>query len=404
MKKILLQIFIIIGILACPNINFAQTPDLGTASGFALFTADGAFTSTGATNVTGDIGTNVGVFSGFPPGTVSGAIHVADPTSVQAALDVNTAYTYLKGLTCGAVLTTTLGNNQILTPNVYCLGAASTLNGSLTLDGQGDPNALFIFQIDGAFTTSTLTNVSVINSAAISNVYWQINGEFILGDNSVFRGNVVNNGAITLLNGASLLGRGLSRAGAIAIHNNMVIPDLFPAPIKMTNFKATNAGYRNVIEWTTETETGGDVFGVERSTDGINFVSLSTMNAAGKPIVYSYYDESPFSGLNYYRLKMTTDAGNITYSPIVTASMKASLLSYVKVYPNPVHNNLTLLVKGTPGKNQVVTISDMTGRKLKQISFAGNSVHIKMNEVKSGMYTLTYFDDTIKKTIKINKQ
>ncbi len=82
-----------IGILALPKINFAQTPDLGTASGFALFTAVGAFNNTGATNVTGNIGTNVGAFTGFPPGTFTGEINMADATSTQAALDVNT---YLK--------------------------------------------------------------------------------------------------------------------------------------------------------------------------------------------------------------------------------------------------------------------------------------------------------------------
>lgn len=53
------------------------------------------------------------------------------------------------------VIGTTLGNNQVLTPNIYCLGAASSLNGDLILDGEGDPNAIFIFKINGALSTST---------------------------------------------------------------------------------------------------------------------------------------------------------------------------------------------------------------------------------------------------------
>ncbi|MEI7726668.1 MAG: ice-binding family protein [Bacteroidota bacterium] len=102
-------------------------PPLGAAANFALFTAVGAFSNDGASYVTGDIGTNVGAFTGFPPCTVVGQIHVADPVSVQAAIDVDVAYSYLSGITCGVVIRTTLGNGQVLVPNVYCLGAASTL-------------------------------------------------------------------------------------------------------------------------------------------------------------------------------------------------------------------------------------------------------------------------------------
>jgi len=206
-----------------PAINFAQAPSLGTTSSFALFTAVGAFDNIGAgTNVTGDVGTNVGAFNAFPPGTLIGQIHVADPTSAQAATDVDVAYSYLSSMTCGSVIGTTLGSGQILTPDVYCLGAASTLNGDLTLDGQGDPDALFVFKIDGALSTSTFSNVILINSASLCNVYWQINGQFDLGDNSVFRGTIIANGAIHLLEASSLFGRGLSRGGAITLHNNIV--------------------------------------------------------------------------------------------------------------------------------------------------------------------------------------
>jgi len=212
------------------NISLAQSPpNLGAASSFALFTAVGAFSNIGAaTYVTGDVGTNVGAFTAFPPGTVVGQIHVADPTSAQAATNVATAYSYLSGLTCGSVIGTTLGSGQILTPNIYCLGAASSLNGNLILDGQGNPNSLFIFKINGALSTSTFANVTLINSASLCNVYWQINGAFSLGDHSVFRGTIVADGAISLLEGSSLFGRGLSTAGAIDLHDNFVAIGMQP--------------------------------------------------------------------------------------------------------------------------------------------------------------------------------
>jgi hypothetical protein len=152
MKKNILVVFAAIIMLQISNVSFGQAPPLGVTASFALFTAVGAFSNDGATNVTGDIGTNVGAFSGFPPGIVIGQIHVADGVSAQAATDADEAYSYLSGLDCNEVIGTTLGNGQVLTQNIYCLGAASTLNGDLVLDGGGDPDALFIFKIDGALS------------------------------------------------------------------------------------------------------------------------------------------------------------------------------------------------------------------------------------------------------------
>jgi Ice-binding-like/Secretion system C-terminal sorting domain len=205
-----------------PGENFGQAPPLGTTSKFALFTAVGAFNNTGESIVTGDVGTNVGAFNAFPPGILVGQKHVADPASAQAASDVDVAYSNLSAVTCGSVIATTLGNGQTLTPGVYCLGAASTINGNLILDGQGDPSKIFIFKIDGALSTTTWSNVVLTNSASLCNVYWQINGQVQLGENSVFRGTIVANGAIILLEASSLFGRGLTRQGAISLHNNVV--------------------------------------------------------------------------------------------------------------------------------------------------------------------------------------
>lgn len=221
--KIKLLIAIVVTFLyLLPNDTLAQAPDLASAASFALFTSSGAFNSLGTTDVTGDIGTNVGVLTGFPPGAITGEIHIEDAVTAQAALDLALAYSYLSGVPCGLVIGTTLGDGQVLTPNVYCTGAASSLNGDLTLDGLGDPDALFIIQIDGAFSTSTFTNVFLINEASACNVYWQVNGAFSLGDNSAFRGTLLINGAVNLLETSSLEGRALTIAGAISLNSNMV--------------------------------------------------------------------------------------------------------------------------------------------------------------------------------------
>ncbi len=212
-----------VSLLLIPNVNYGQAPDLGTTSTFALFTAVGAFNNIGeSTTVTGDVGTNVGAFNAFPPGILVGQKHVVNSASAQAATDVDVAYSQISSVTCGTVIGTTLGSGQVLTPDVYCLGAASTLNGDLILDGEGDASSLFIFKIDGALSTTVNSRVILKNGASICNVYWQVNGQVNLGNNSLFRGTILANGAIHLLEGATLLGRGLSREGAISLHNNIV--------------------------------------------------------------------------------------------------------------------------------------------------------------------------------------
>ncbi len=139
MKKLLSTLSILFIYFLAPSVTFAQAPDLGVASDFALFTGAGAFSNTGAsTVVTGDVGTNVGAFNAFPPGTLFGTVHVADPTTIQAKIDVDAAYATLAGMTPDNVIgNPILGNDQELAPGVYFIGEAATLNGDLILDGGG---------------------------------------------------------------------------------------------------------------------------------------------------------------------------------------------------------------------------------------------------------------------------
>ena len=186
MRGKLLNVLAAVILLLKPSVNFGQTPDLGTTSSFALFTAAGAFNAAGAsTIVTGDVGTNVGAFNAFPPGTLIGQAHVADAVSATAATDVALAYGSLSPVTCGQVISTTLGSGQTLLPDVYCTGAATTINGDLILDGQGDPTSLFIFKFDGALATNVDSRIILTNGASICNVWWQVNGEVDLGENSI---------------------------------------------------------------------------------------------------------------------------------------------------------------------------------------------------------------------------
>ena len=173
-------------------------PALGTSSSFTLFTAVGAFDNVGPSTVQGNIGTNAGAFSGFPLGVVtSGSIHVADALATQAATDVETAYAQAAGILNAVPLAIYGGTPaQTLLPGAYEVGAATTLAGSLILDAQNDPNAVFFLRVNGALTTAAGSTVTLAGGALVTNVYWQVGGLLILGQNSVMRGTLLVDGGI----------------------------------------------------------------------------------------------------------------------------------------------------------------------------------------------------------------
>jgi len=208
---------------------------------FALFTGDGALSCAGASFIRGDVGTHIGAVTGFDtPGTLDGQVHKgADPIAVQGAIDVNNAYNALTLTPCGPGLGTPLGNGTVLTPNVYCLGAALILNGNLTLDGLGDPNAKFIFKIGGALTSNTGFKIILINGASPFNVYWLVSEAVVLGPNSDFSGTIVAHDAISLNTGASLSGRAISTNGAIAITINVITSNCSPYICETDNIAPT---------------------------------------------------------------------------------------------------------------------------------------------------------------------
>ncbi|MDA3879996.1 MAG: ice-binding family protein, partial [Prolixibacteraceae bacterium] len=226
MKTKLLNALIAVFLFLMPTVIFGQTtpPTLGVTSDFALFTSAGALTTDGATVVTGDIGSYDVTPVGFTgPGTVIGTIYPVGAILDQAVTDMDVAWGNFSA--DGDVLGTPLETFNItgyIYPGTYHTTGAAALNGDFTLDAQGDPDALFVININGAFTVGADFDILLADSAQFCNVYWQIDGGFILGARSNFMGTIVSNGAITLLEEASLHGRALTNSGAINLHNNVV--------------------------------------------------------------------------------------------------------------------------------------------------------------------------------------
>src|ERR1043166_4796266 len=241
------QLFNLLGLIAVMAVVLFSRQDatagqapvpLASASTFGVLAAS-TVTSTGDTTVNGDLG--------LSPGTavtgsmrVSGAIHAGDPTAAQAQSDLTTAYNDAAGRTVGAI--TVAGNlgGLTLAPGLYkSTSSLEISSGDLTLDAQGDANAVFIFQMGSTFITTVGRQVILSGGARAANIYWQVGSSATLGTISVVKGNILALASITLQTGATLEGRALARTGAVTLDSNTVglgVPtDTIPPTVSSTD-------------------------------------------------------------------------------------------------------------------------------------------------------------------------
>jgi hypothetical protein len=201
------------------TISLAGSSELAVLAGSSI-------TSTGATNITGDIGLSPGSsIGGFPPGILNGVQHINTEISTQAKLDLTAAYNDAAGRTSTDIVTLS-GNigGLTLTPGLYkSTSSLAISSGDLTFDAKGNANAVFIIQIATTLTTTSGRKVILAGDALASNIFWQVGSSATFGTTSVFKGTVMAMQSITLNTGATLDGRALARTGAITMAGNTII-------------------------------------------------------------------------------------------------------------------------------------------------------------------------------------
>jgi hypothetical protein len=211
------------GVAAPAIAALATAPvSLGTAASFAVLAAS-TVTNTGATSVTGNLGLSPGTaVTGFPPGTLTGTLHAADAAAAQAQADLTVAYNDAAGRTGGTLLAGNLGG-QTLTPGLYTsTSSLAVSSGDLTLDAQGDVNAVFLFQMASTFVMTSGRQIILSGGAQAANVFWQVGSSATLGTGSVFKGTILALASITVTTGATVEGRLLARTAAVTLDTNLV--------------------------------------------------------------------------------------------------------------------------------------------------------------------------------------
>jgi LPXTG-site transpeptidase (sortase) family protein len=251
-----------------------QVP-LDTAIGFAVLAGSG-ITNTGATTITGDVGTFPTISeTGFGSVTLTGTNHYGDAVTQTAKTDLTAAYINAAGQGQDFSIVADLGTMSPLIPGVYKSDSSIGLTGTVVLDGGGDPNAVFIFQAGSTLTTASNSKVVLINGAQPCNVFWQVGSSATLGTGSTFFGTIMALTSITDNGGSTIDGRFLARNGAVTLNNTTIARSICQAAITTTlSSNSINAG--------------------DTIHDSTTLVGVT--NDAGGTVSYEYYSDTTCTG------------------------------------------------------------------------------------------------------------
>jgi len=189
--------------------------------------------------------------------------------------------------------------------------------------------------------------------------------------------------------------------------DNLTISEVsdFPLPIELGHFDAIEMGDDVSIEWQTLSEINNDFFTIERSTDAVNWEILEKIDGAGNStfvINYQTIDQTPFSGLSYYRLKQTDFNSDFSYSEVKSVFIDNSQGSSLKIYPNPSNNIIT--IEGAEGTLKEIQLYNSLGQNisnaLEMDHFSESKMQIDISSLKAGFY----FVKTESTSVKIYKK
>ncbi|MDA3865783.1 MAG: ice-binding family protein [Salinivirgaceae bacterium] len=287
---------------------------------YAVFSSLGDVSDDGTSHVTGSVGSNSALPTGFNPLFVSGNIDGMNPATAGAKADLLLVYNSLNTLSADIELLAPeqFGHNLILTPNTYVMNTAVTFTDTLILDATGNEDAVFIIKTYGAFASAVHSKVLLENGTQAKNVFWMVNGAVSIGDSSSFKGTIVaNNGAIDMLTGASLDGRALTTDGAISttgMTTVLPIPFVSITPKMQYVCAGDSAGFvinpigegSYTYQWrkgSVNLTNGGSISGANNDTLIINPVSDSDTSSSYNVVVFDALEPSDTSvnvSLQYY--------------------------------------------------------------------------------------------------------
>ncbi|MBJ7331917.1 MAG: DUF3494 domain-containing protein, partial [Solirubrobacteraceae bacterium] len=210
-----------VAVVGCAAPALAIEPvDLGDAESYSVL-AGFSVTSTGPTAMSESLGVSpASALAGTP--IVLGETHLGDAAAATAKTSLDAAYGDA-ALRPGVPFGTADLIGKTYTAGVYNTPAAMGFSGgTLTLDGGGNPDAVFIFQIGGALTAAAATNVALVDKAQACNVFWVVGGSVTFGAAARFTGTLMADVGITVGANTRVDGRLMADDGAITMDSNAI--------------------------------------------------------------------------------------------------------------------------------------------------------------------------------------
>ncbi len=223
-------LFAALAVVACTGVGLVATSgtslaaeapiELGTTASYAVL-AGSTVTNTDPSVINGDVGLSPGpAITGFPPGTINGVTHISDAEAIQAKTDLVAAYDDAAGRTPATAVDVELGGTT-LQPGVY-VGPTLEITGTLTLDGGGAADSVFVLKSNDTLITAGASEVSLINGAQACNVFWKVSESATLGASSDFIGTVLAGKSVTVGNDVDIQGRLLAQTAAVTLINDRI--------------------------------------------------------------------------------------------------------------------------------------------------------------------------------------
>jgi hypothetical protein len=346
------------------------TVDLGQASTYAVFSGASVGNTVNVigapyTTLRGDLGVNANSQpTGFPPGVVTGTIRVGT-TAAPADADLVTAYNEVAARTGGTVIAGDLAG-LTLVPGLYSAAGAVSNTGTVTLDGGGDANAVFVFQVGGALNMAAGAQVVLTNGAQASNVFWQVNGAAAIGANATFAGTVMALNAIAVGAGTEVNGRALALDGAVSLNSN----EFYSSPPTLTIAGGSTA----ITNDSTPT-----ISGTTDLAPGVVSVTIAGQTLTATPSGGAWSVSSPILADGTYPVVASAidGAGNQTIvseqltidtiAPLVTITGGANATT------SDVDPTITGTCNGAPGTTLTVTVAGQTITTLLQADGTWNT-------------------------------
>lgn len=364
----------------------APTPmvDLGQASPYAVLSGASVGNTVSApgaphTTVRGDLGVKANAQpTGFPPGVVTGTTRVGS-TADPAHSSLVAAYTEVAGRTGGDPLAGALAGTT-LSPGLHTIAGAASNTGTVILDGGGDPNAVFVFQINGALAFAAGSHVVLTNGAQASRVFWQVNGAGAIGANADFAGTLMALDAVAVGAGSVFNGRAFARNGALTLDANQ----FYSAPPMVTIAGGASdftTDTTPTISGTTDVEAPGlvtvTIAGqtlIATPSEGAWSVTSAILENATYPVVASVHDGAGNPGSATQQL--TVD----TVLPAVALDGGPSLTT----------NDPTPTISGTSdvAVDTVVRVS-VDSQNLRALVHSGGTWNIRPAALTDGAHTVT---------------